>query len=62
MRDTDIRTASAQGFVDVQVVEIDHIIDRVGDLAPDPGHWYNICAAAYYQVNSIRADLPGGDQ
>jgi apolipoprotein N-acyltransferase len=62
MRDTDIRTAQAQGFADLQVIEIDHIIDRVGDLAPDPGYWYNICAAAYYQVNSIRADLPGWDQ
>jgi hypothetical protein len=62
MRDNDIRTARAQGLVDVQVIEIDHIINRVGDLAPDPGYWYNICAAAYYQVDSIRADLPGWDQ
>ena len=62
MRDQEIQMARAQGIMDVQVVQIDHIIDRVGDLSADPAYWYNTCAAMYYQVSAIRADLPGWDQ
>jgi hypothetical protein len=62
LRDNEIRSVQAQGILDVQVIQIDHIIDRVGDLSPNPAHWYNACAAMYYQVNTIKAELPGWDQ
>ena len=60
-RHHEIQAARDQGILDVQVIQIDHIIDQVGDLSPDPAYWYYSCAAMYYHVQSIRADLPGWD-
>lgn len=56
-----ILQARAQGELDLHVMELDHIIPWVGELAPDPLFWYNDCAARYYGVRSITADLPGWD-
>jgi hypothetical protein len=61
-RDQDIQALKAQGQKDIEVVRIDHIIPDVGDLSDDPGYWYNHCAAEYYGVDSIRANLPGWDK
>jgi hypothetical protein len=47
--------------MDLEVVEIDHIIPDVGDLYPSPKHWHNVCASAYYGVNTISANQPGWD-
>ncbi len=60
-RDREIRDASERGVQDIEVVQIDHVIPRVGELSPDPGYWYNGCASAYYGVDSISASLPGWD-
>lgn len=60
-RDQEIRSAKQAGILDIEVVNIDHIIPRVGDLSPDPGHWYNNCAEGYYGVHSISANKPGWD-
>jgi hypothetical protein len=60
-RDREIRDAGESGVQDIEVIQIDHIIPRVGDLSPDPGYWYNLCAAEYYGADSIRASLPGWD-
>lgn len=50
------------GIKAVEVIEIDHIIPRVGDLSPDPDAWYNNCAEMYYGFDSISANQPGWDQ
>ena len=60
-RDREIRDAKESGVQDIEVVQIDHIIPRVGELSPDPGFWYNGCAAEYYGVDSISASLSGWD-
>jgi len=46
---------------DIHVMQLDKIIDDVGELSPDPGFWYNNCAEMYYGTNAIYADLPGWD-
>jgi hypothetical protein len=61
-RDQLLRQSQRQGTLDVHVLTIDHIIPRVGELTPRPGDLYNQCAAVYYHLNSISADLPGWDQ
>jgi hypothetical protein len=61
-RDQLLRQSQRQGTLDVHVITIDHIIPRVGELTPRPGDLYNQCAAVYYHLNSISADLPGWDQ
>jgi len=60
-RDSEIRLASQNKLVDVEVIKIDHIIPYVAELSEDPTFWYNACAADYYGVGSLRADLPGWD-
>ncbi|NJD58703.1 MAG: hypothetical protein FIA98_04805 [Anaerolineae bacterium] len=60
-RDQAIRVAKENNVSDVEVIKIDHIIPSVGDLSEDPNYWYNICAAGYYGVHTITADLPGWD-
>jgi hypothetical protein len=57
-----ILAAKQNSSLDVHVLEIDHLIPDVGDLSPDPAAWYNVCAAGYYGVNTIWADLPGWDE
>lgn len=60
-RDRQIRIQKQNGVLDLQVVQIDHIIPRVAELSPDENYWYNNCAEAYYGVHSIRANQPGWD-
>ncbi len=60
-RDGILRLASQNNLHDVQVMKIDHIIPNVSELTEDASFWYNVCAAGYYGVQSIRADLPGWD-
>ena len=61
-RNLAIQQDKQAGIMDLNVVQIDHIIPDVGDLSPDPGHWYNICASQYYGVQTITADQPGWDE
>ena len=60
-RQTEILRARESGEVDLHVMLIDHIIPSVSELTDDPAFWYNVCAAGYYGVRSITADLPGWD-
>jgi hypothetical protein len=60
-RDQEIRSAMQKNIMNLEVVNIDHIIPQVGDLSADPGYWYNGCAAGYYGVGSISANQPGWD-
>jgi hypothetical protein len=60
-RHEHVLEAKAQGLEEVEVMEIDHIIPNVGDLSPDPGYWYNRCAAGWYGLRALRATLPGWD-
>jgi hypothetical protein len=60
-RNLSIIQARQQGTTNVKVVKIDHIIPNVADLSPDSKHWYNGCAAIYYDVTAIKASLPGWD-
>lgn len=61
-RDAEIRTARNAGVMQLEVMQIDHIIPDVAELSPDAGFWYNVCAARYYDVRSIAANQPGWDE
>ena len=60
-REAAILGSGAGPREDIHVVELDNIIPRLGELSRDPRHYYNTCAADYYGVRSITADLPGWD-
>jgi hypothetical protein len=60
-RDQTIRAAQAEGKRRIEVMVIDHIIPKIGDLRPNPRHWHNVCAARYYGMRSITANQPGWD-
>jgi hypothetical protein len=60
-RDTEIRLAKQENQTTIRVMEIDHIIQGVSELQPDPFFWYNVCAARYYGLQRIYANLPGWD-
>lgn len=61
-RDATIRAAAARGETEVHVLLMDHLIEDVGELGPDPvQNWYNLCAADYYGVD-IYADQPGWEE
>lgn len=60
-RDAQIQSLRERGVLEIEVVEIDHPIPRVGELSPDADYWYNNCAEEYYQVRSIRANQPGSN-
>jgi hypothetical protein len=60
-RDLEIRESEERGVKDIEVVRLGTIIPRVGDLSPNPDHWYNNCAEMYYGLTSIRAVIPGSD-
>ncbi len=62
MRNAQIWQASRTNQGRVEVMQIDHIIQDVSDLSPNPAFWYNVCAARYYGVKQIAADLPGWDK
>lgn len=61
-RDEYIRDASRHNIRHLEVMQLDHIIPNVGELNPDPGSWYNQCAARYYEVETISANQPGWDE
>jgi len=61
-RNALIWQASRENQGRVEVMQIDHIIQDVSDLSPNPAFWYNVCAARYYGVKQIVADLPGWDK
>ena len=61
-RDHEIQAASQKNVKNIEVMQLDHVIPNVGELNPDPGYWYNNCAAGYYGVDSIRANQPGWDE
>ena len=58
-RHQQLLAANAVNDVEIHVIELDHMIDGVGELSPDPGYWYNNCAEMYYGINAIIADQPG---
>ena len=61
-RDAVIRTAAAQGEAEIHVMLLDHLIEDVGELGPEPDkNWYNQCAVDYYGIK-IYADQPGWDE
>jgi len=60
-RHAAILEAIVGGATDLQVEGIDHILPFVSELTEDSRYWYNQCAADYYGVRSITADLRGGD-
>jgi hypothetical protein len=61
-RDKQIMQLKENGQIEIEVMNLDHPITDVGELSPDPSYWYNVCAALYYGVHSIKADLPGWDK
>ena len=56
-RETQINKLIAQGKTDLMIVQLDGV-DGVKELDSSADHWVNICAAQYYEVNSIRAVSP----
>jgi hypothetical protein len=56
-RDTQIRTLVGQGQQEITVTAYDSIAGLM-ELGPDPSMWVNGCAALYYGVRSITAELP----
>jgi hypothetical protein len=58
-RDQQIRYAASYNQGSVQVVELDHLIPRVGEL--QVGSWFTQCADLYYGIQIV-PDLPGWDQ
>ncbi len=61
-RDQRIRELKQQGFSEIHVMEIDHVIPNVMELSRDAAHWYTNCAEVYYGVRAIYADQPGWDE
>jgi len=57
-RDQLIRYAASYNQGSLQVMELDHIIPRVGEL--QIGNWYTQCADQYYGIQ-ILPNLPGWD-
>jgi hypothetical protein len=58
-RDQQIRYAASYNQSSLQVMELDHIIPRVGEL--QVGGWYTQCADQYYGIQ-ILPNLPEWDQ
>ncbi len=56
LRDDKIRTAKDKGEMDIHIQEFDSI-HVIKELDSDSNHWVNRCAARYYGVDSISADL-----
>jgi hypothetical protein len=53
-RDAQILNLRADGQTDLVLTETE-VVRGLEDLGPNPSHWVNRCAAAYYQVNTILA-------
>ena len=61
-RDELTREAAAQGEPEIHVMVLDHLVEGVGELGPEPDkNWYNQCAAEYYGI-AIYADQPGWEE
>lgn len=58
-RHARLAAAGREGVDKIRVMVLDHPIQDVGELAADPGYWYNNCAETYYGVDEIIADKPG---
>jgi len=58
-RDQEIRYAASYNQGSLRVMELEHIIPRVGEL--QVGSWYTQCADQYYGIQ-ILPNLPGWDQ
>jgi hypothetical protein len=54
VREAQIKTLIAQGETDLVVFQLDGA-DGVKELDTFASHWVNVCAAKYYDVNSISA-------
>jgi len=61
LRDSQIRESEKNGIMDIETFKIDldraYDLDNINDLRSDPQFHYNRCAAQYYGVNSITADI-----
>ncbi len=54
--------AAEAGQEAVHVMTLDHIVEDVGELCPQPEKcWYNGCAAQYYEIQ-VYADQPGWEE
>ena len=53
-RENQINALIAQGETDLTIVQFDGV-DGVKELDSFASHWVNVCAAKFYEVNSIRA-------
>jgi hypothetical protein len=58
-RHAKLVAAGREGVESIRVMALDHLIEDVGELAADPGYWYNNCAEMVYGVDEIIADQPG---
>ena len=56
-RDAVIRAQIAAGATQIQTVALDSIAG-LEEMQPDPNHWVNVCAARYYNVDEITAQIP----
>ena len=58
-RHEELLIAGQENQEEIHVIQLDHVIDDVGELSPDPSYWYNNCAEMVYGINAIYADQPG---
>ncbi|MBG0787459.1 MAG: hypothetical protein H0S79_20400, partial [Anaerolineaceae bacterium] len=58
-RHEDLVQAGLENAEEVHVIQLDHVINDVGELSPDSEYWYNNCAEMYYGIDAIFADQPG---
>ena len=58
-RHEQLLAAGQENAEEIHVIQLDHVIDDVGELSPDPAYWYNNCAEMYYGIDEIYADQPG---
>ncbi|MBL8051331.1 MAG: hypothetical protein JNM46_08925 [Anaerolineales bacterium] len=54
LRDAFIRRHAAQGETDIAIVGFSGVYG-IKEIDDNPNHWVNVCAARYYEINSIRA-------
>jgi len=59
IRHEELLDAGQNNVKEIHVIQLDHVINDVGELSPDPDYWYNNCAEMYYGIDEIYADQPG---
>jgi len=59
VRHEELLAAAQKNVKEIHVIQLDHVIDDVGELSPNPDYWYNNCAEMYYGISKIYADQPG---